>query len=726
MKYIYIVFLIFISLNCNAQIIGVKDTENNFISKVHLKAYALDGLLIFNGFSNDGGFFENFKTTEKSIIVSAKHIGFENLKDTILVPQKNDTLWLILKSFSFPLNEVVITAQIESSSRKEAVNNIINISRKQIEQAAALNLTDILNQQAIFDIQFDPVFGSSISMQGISGNNVTILMDGIPVIGRKGSQIDISQLNLSTIEKIEIIKGPGAISYGSNSTGGVINLISKQDFKKDEFTFTSYFESVDVRQFNFDFKKKIKNQNFNFNLGQYEFFGYSEDSLRSKEWRPKKQHFGQIMWNSKIKSNEIRLKTYFFDEQIIELGNENFPPFDGTALDNYFLTYRNTNDLIIKRKNDKYSFNGLVSISKTKFKRKEYNVDLISNALDQTDNPDYNTEDLFNTLFSRVEYNRLSWNNISAQFGADLRHDKVRGDKIKDGNAETFEAAYFSKTEVQITPQLKGQIGLRLPYHSIYNAPVTPSFHLHFNKNDMLQYRVSYARGFRAPSVKELFMEFIDFNHNIVGNSELEAEYSHAFNSSISVTPYKNKNSFIQIDVEGSLQYLNNRISLAQIENTTAYTYFNISKATFYGLNSTIDAKLSLSSAFNFGWNVFITDANQLYEPMTRQNLNILYKYTSKKRNLGGNINLQINPKFTTQRFVDNELVTAEQESYNLININFYKNLNKLNTTISAGIKNLSNITNTLALANGSAHSGSESIISWGRTFFINLKLVLK
>ena len=116
MKYIYIVFLIFISLNCNAQTIGVKDTENNFISKVHLKAYALDGLLIFNGFSNDGGFFENFKTTEKSIIVSAKHIGFENLKDTILVPQKNDTLWLILKSFSFPLNEVVITAQIESLS----------------------------------------------------------------------------------------------------------------------------------------------------------------------------------------------------------------------------------------------------------------------------------------------------------------------------------------------------------------------------------------------------------------------------------------------------------------------------------------------------------------------------------------------------------------------------------------------------------------------------------
>ena len=44
-------------------------------------------------------------------------------------------------------------------------------------------------------------------MQGVNGENVKILIDGVPVIGRLNGHIDLSQINLSNIEKIEIVEG---------------------------------------------------------------------------------------------------------------------------------------------------------------------------------------------------------------------------------------------------------------------------------------------------------------------------------------------------------------------------------------------------------------------------------------------------------------------------------------------------------------------------------------
>lgn len=719
----FILFSLLLSKS-NAQIIKCSDTKNTPLSKVHLKVFTLDGLLLQDGFTNEKGVLEQVALRSNMLIIKAKHFGYKDYLDTI--PLFKDTLKIELFEFSFPLNEIVITAQIGESSRKNSINNVISISKEEIEEFNTLNLGDLLNQQALFDIQIDPVLGASIEIQGMSGNNVNILVDGIPVIGRKGGQIDVSQLNLSNIEKIEIVKGPSSISYGSNSTGGVINLISKRNIQNNQIILSNYYENIGLNQLNIDLNKKIKQQQFNINIGCSNFIGYSEDTLRAKEWKPKRQYFGQIMWVSKIKENDIRLKSYFFDEKIIEMGNENYPPFDGTALDNHYLTYRNTNDLSIVRKKENYSLNTLVSQSATKFKRVQYSLDLHTDEELKTNNPDFTSEDLFTAFYSRVEYNRLNWSKISAQFGLDYRNDMVRGGRIQSGKAESFEWAFFSKTELKLTTNLKGQIGIRIPYHSIYSAPLTPSLQLHFSKSPKLQYRASYARGFRAPSIKELFMEFIDSNHNIIGNSELDAEYSHAFNSSIVFTPYQKNSKYVQIDLEASLQYLNNKIELAQIENTTNYTYFNISKAKYYGLNTTIDSKISNSSKVSIGWNIYKTEFNESLKPSTFQNITLLYKYTNLKYKFGGNINFKISPEITTQRFENDKLISVQQEPYELINLNMHKTLSKYNSTISFGMKNLMNVKNILSIGNGAAHSSSESLISWGRTFFVNLKITLK
>lgn len=724
MRLLCFIALLLLNSKSYAQIIECNDTKNTILSKVHLKVLSLDGLLLFNGFTNDKGILDTGELNNDTLLFKATHIGFMDYIDTVVNTTSIDTIKIQLEEFAFPLNEVVITAQIEGLSLRDALNDIISISRDEIDEFNSLNLGELLNQQALFDIQFDPALGSSIEMQGMSGNNINILVDGIPVIGRKGGQIDISQLNLSNIEKIEIVKGPSSISYGTNSTGGVINLISKSNIEKNEIIFSNYFESIGLKQYNIDVNKKLKQQQFNINIGYFDFVGLSEDSLRSKEWKPKRQTFGQVMWLSKIRNNNIRFKSYFFDEKLVELGNENFPPFEGTALDNHYLTIRNTNDLNINRKTENYTFKTLVSQSATKFKRAQYSVDLNSNEEENTNNPDFNSEDLFAAWYFRSEYNRLNWDKVSLQAGIESRNDMVRGSRIQSNRASTYELACFSKAELKLTPNIKGQIGIRIPYHSIYAAPLSPSLELLYSKSSKLQYRVSYARGFRAPTIKELFMEFIDFNHNIIGNSELEAEYSHAFNSSIAYTPYQNNTKYIQIDIQGSLQYLNNKIDLAQIENTTGYTYFNVSNAKYYGLNTTIDSKISEISNIRLGWNIYKTELSESLNPTTFQNISLIYKYYNSQHKFGANINLKYTPEITMQRYQNDELVSVKQEPFELINLNFNKTFIKLNSTVSFGIKNLTNLKNIISLGGG-IHSSSESIISWGRTFFVNLKTTI-
>ena len=60
----------------------------------------------------------------------------------------------------------------------------------------------------------------------MSGENVKIMIDGVPVIGRQNGNLDLSQLNLLGIEHVEIIEGPLSVNYGNNALVGTINLIA--------------------------------------------------------------------------------------------------------------------------------------------------------------------------------------------------------------------------------------------------------------------------------------------------------------------------------------------------------------------------------------------------------------------------------------------------------------------------------------------------------------------
>ena len=125
--------------------------------------------------------------------------------------------------------------------------------------------------------------------------------------------------------------------------------------------------------------------------------------------------------------------------------------------------------------------------------------------------------------------------NFSLMGGWDINLDNGTGDRIEEG-AEIGDYAFYLSSQYNPGEKLFFQPGMRLIYNTIYGAPLIPSLNIQWYITEELNFRVSYARGFRAPSLKELYLDFKDSNHDLSGNKDLKAETTNSYNSSLEYT----------------------------------------------------------------------------------------------------------------------------------------------------------------------------------------------
>src|SRR5690606_17844973 len=103
------------------------------------------------------------------------------------------------------------------------------INQEQIRLRGATNIQSVLNTELGMRFSNDLTLGTSdIELMGMSGQNVKILLDGVPVIDRGSTRESLGQIDINTVEKIEIVEGPMSVSYGSDALAGVINIITKK------------------------------------------------------------------------------------------------------------------------------------------------------------------------------------------------------------------------------------------------------------------------------------------------------------------------------------------------------------------------------------------------------------------------------------------------------------------------------------------------------------------
>ena len=134
--------------------------------------------------------------------------------------------------------EVVVTAtryEVDSFSTPAAISVIsgADLARRNPEK-----IVDVLKQEAGIEVFGEGPFRGLPVIRGLSSNRILILVDGQRLNNSRESTefagIQPSLVDLSQVERIEVMRGPASVLYGSDAIGGVINIITKQAAFSDQ------------------------------------------------------------------------------------------------------------------------------------------------------------------------------------------------------------------------------------------------------------------------------------------------------------------------------------------------------------------------------------------------------------------------------------------------------------------------------------------------------------
>jgi len=683
--------------------------------------------------TDDNGKMENHISVKSKIAVS--FIGYKALIDTVL---PNKSYKFFLEPTVFDIDEVVVTAQFNPERVDNSIYKVKVLNSKQIERQAATNVAELLKNELNMRSTYDGVFGSGLTIQGLSGNNIKILIDGVPVIGRVGGNIDLNQLNLQNVDHIEVVEGSASVIYGNNALAGAINIITKENkFNSLTGGVNAYYETVGIYNFDGAFSMKRNRHSFSVNLGRQFFGGFRmNDTLRSFTWEPKEQYTADLHYIYSDAANKLKISTSAMRELLIDKGNLLYPYYE-TALDNYFYTYRITNKIQYQRR---LSFDKNIStdVAYSYYDRikNRYTNDLTK--LEKTLSQNFADHDttsfrslLFRSVFSRSNENCA----LNLQTGVDVNYEKGGGKRILDNEQDILDAAVFASAQYKPFSSLVLQPGVRLSYNSDYKAPLVPSINVKWNPYDKLNIRASYTRGFRAPSIKELYIHFVDINHDIYPNTQLSAEYGHNFSLSMNFnTENVSKTHFS--DIETSVFYNNmfNIITLARVGNPADLMYQYVNIAYFKTFGGRLNFRYRFHPYMNFSIGLGETGINPSFEKSTQgfanyrftPDVSASYEYFVPR--FKGSLSLFYKYQGKAHTFdIDEEenILLGSLADYHNIDITLVRNFFNDTFIASAGVKNLFDNktieTQGAVSSGGGTHTGASgsATVAYGRTFFL-------
>ena len=121
------------------------------------------------------------------------------------------------------LDDVVISATRSEISLEDSPVPTEVIGKKEIEELNLITMQDLLNLKGFVA----PMKSGGFQLRGLSSEYVLVMIDGVPLAGRESGALDLSNINLANVERVEIVKGSMSSLWGNHAIGGVINIITK-------------------------------------------------------------------------------------------------------------------------------------------------------------------------------------------------------------------------------------------------------------------------------------------------------------------------------------------------------------------------------------------------------------------------------------------------------------------------------------------------------------------
>ena len=179
---------------------------------------------------------------------------------------------VFLKQKENQLGEVVLSASKFAQNRKNIPQKIVGVSKDYVLKSNPQTSADLLEKTGQVFVQKSQLGGGSPIIRGFSTNRLLITLDGIrfnTAIFRGGNVQNVISIDPFTIERSEVILGPGSVVYGSDALGGVLNFYTqKPEFANDSVLRSSgnvlarYSSSNQEKTGHFDLNLKSRKWSF--------------------------------------------------------------------------------------------------------------------------------------------------------------------------------------------------------------------------------------------------------------------------------------------------------------------------------------------------------------------------------------------------------------------------------------------------------------------------------
>ncbi|WP_313808165.1 TonB-dependent receptor domain-containing protein, partial [Flavobacterium sp.] len=600
------------------------------------------------------------------------------------------------------------------------------------------------------------------------GTYFKIMMDNIPIVSDNsmGNNVDLTQINLDDIERIEIIEGSMGVTHGANAVSGILNIITKKNAKhKWEIAASVQEETVGEEYAVFNEGRhiqslKISNQitdNWfaSIGLNRNDFRGYLDnrkgkdywetDMLRGYTWLPKQQYFGNALVGYSKGDFRIFYKFDYLNENIDyydpSIKSEVIPPFTPKLYtsDTRFLSNRLYNNLNASGNLFSLKYNASVSYQKQtrnneyfRYYQENQEETNLSEEIQQEADVIYSTGTLTNFFKN---------SKADLQIGYELTNTKghalVDAENLTKVHIEKRLENYdfFVVSEIKLTDKFAVRPGLRASIQSLFDSQYATSLGLRQLFDKQWEVRGAIGQSFRTPTFEELYSRIQFSGHNFYGNENLIPETSTSYEVNLKKEFDINTNTELLSKAAAGFLDVDDRIEMALVgtsSNGPIYQYINISAYKMWNFSTNHQFRYKNFTAnvgaILVGISQKIDDGEAVSDDKFLYNLqgNVNLAYEFKKANTLVSLYYKYNGK--QQQFVSSSengqavYKLSEIEGYSFMDASVRKSFFNKQFDVTVGARNILNVTQINQGITSGAHATSSAILlGYGRSYFLKL-----
>lgn len=549
--------------------------------------------------------------------------AYQVYRDTIR--ESREGMEIALEETVVNIDQVVVTGTGTHHRLKESPVPIDVFTQREFTRAGISDFNQFLSfANASLNVSSSSM-GSSMTLNGLRGRHIVVMVDGQRLYGDVSGDLDLARIDMSTVKQIEVLKGASSALYGSDAMGGVINIITEQG--KSPY-WGKYYTQYGVHN-QYTHRATVGITNLGPISAQTSFMHSESDGWQLNDKAYVKKKGGKVELEDTKKLASGKFKTQSFNQRLqystdfgLKVGATvnlyrkiNPRPYD--AYDYDFLyrgsTYGVDARYLIRRgifltleaNNDNYSYtrhyNKTVKDKKTKEETHQLGQDVLAKR-----------QRLF-TVRTRGSFDLGAYNKLSAI--ADWTLERLENPEALPGPRNVQAGSLSLQNETSLFDKdLQTVVGVRLVYHERFKFKALPRVSVMYQAFDCLNMRASYAAGYRAPDLMELFYEKETSRSISSGNPNLRPESNHYFSlnfeyvhprATVAVTGFWNE-----------INHLIERVEVPLTENDIAVgipqrlQYQNTSRARTRGAEFTFTGYVGWG--FAVGGSYAFTDARNL------------------------------------------------------------------------------------------------------------------